>query len=205
MLEAACDLGFEQEAIAAVGIVGIVELNFLQGNVAVQFVVARDVNLPQAAGGVRAENAEAGFFDGGGIDRQRGVGVGIGGRPCGRNVNQAGLNIRVAQFFQVITELTDAGKRGEAPFGVAIVLLEVLANECFQELTLIVGQCSPLAKNLIERAAFVGEPDADGGDQIAVRDEVVLEGKEAEEQIAINVAGGHLEFPDRQRAECRSR
>jgi len=110
-------------------------------------------------------------------------------------VSQAGLDIGVAEVFQVVSELADAGERGEAAFGVIAVLLEVLADEGFEKLALVVGQRTPLAENFVEGAGFVGEPDADGGYKIVVRDKVVLEGEEAEEEVAIDVGGGHGEFP----------
>ena len=58
VLQPAGDLGLQQEPRAALGVVGVPVLDLLQRHLAVQLLVARDVDLAQPAPGVRPEDAE---------------------------------------------------------------------------------------------------------------------------------------------------
>ena len=50
MLESARDLGFDQEPLAADGVVGMLIEDLLECDFAVKFLVKRDENRPEAAG-----------------------------------------------------------------------------------------------------------------------------------------------------------
>ncbi len=60
MLEAAGDLGLLEKPGTAVGVVGVVVLDALEGDFTLQLLVERGEDLAEAAPGVRAEDAEPG-------------------------------------------------------------------------------------------------------------------------------------------------
>src|SRR5262245_30270215 len=59
MLQAASDLGFEQETHARFGIVGVPGLDLLERDLAFQFLIERDGYLTQSASRVRPQHREA--------------------------------------------------------------------------------------------------------------------------------------------------
>ena len=77
MLQPAGDLGLLHEAGPAVGVVGVSVADLLEGHLAVQLLVAGDVDGAQAAGPVQPQDAEPHAGGGGGAGRagMRGRGV----------------------------------------------------------------------------------------------------------------------------------
>ena len=59
MLQAAGDLRFQQEARTALGMVGVLLLDLLEGHLAVQLLVLGDKHLAEAAPGVGSQDSVA--------------------------------------------------------------------------------------------------------------------------------------------------
>jgi hypothetical protein len=59
MFQAAGDLGLEEEPSAALRIVGVLVLDFLQGDLSMQFGIFGNEHFTQTAFGVTPKNAEA--------------------------------------------------------------------------------------------------------------------------------------------------
>ena len=81
MLEPAGDLGLEQEPLAADRVVGVVVQDLLERDLAVELRVEGDEDRPQAAPGMRPEDAEPLAVAGGRADGVAGRAVGSGRRP----------------------------------------------------------------------------------------------------------------------------
>src|SRR5262249_25055362 len=107
VLERGGDLGLAEESEAAIGVVGAVVLKLLEGDLAVELLVASDVDLPERAAGVQAGGPGAvggrGRQGGAGAGGARGgdvgaVGVGAGGGVAGGCVlgHNSGLSRRWA-------------------------------------------------------------------------------------------------------------
>ena len=62
MLQPAGDLGFEQEAGATGGVVGVLLLDLLEGDLTVQLCIQRDRDQPEVAARMRPHDAIAGAF-----------------------------------------------------------------------------------------------------------------------------------------------
>src|SRR5262245_49028514 len=104
MLESAGDLGFEDEAGAAFGVVGAIEFDFLERDLAVQLLVLGHEDLTEAAFGMRSENAESRLADRGGVERKRGVWIFLAGLAINRDMQQARFHLRVTELFQVVAK-----------------------------------------------------------------------------------------------------
>ena len=62
VLQAARDLGFEQEARAVISQIGVLCLDLLEGDLAVQLLVVGDEDFAQPAAGVRPQDAKTASF-----------------------------------------------------------------------------------------------------------------------------------------------
>jgi len=121
MLELAGDLGFQQETRAALRLSGVPRLDFLEGDVTVEFLVAGHEHLAQAALGVRTQDAKtgegtggtAGDLGAGGTAGGLGAGgVGIELRPVRGDVQEAGLHIPIANLPQVLADRAEGADGG---------------------------------------------------------------------------------------------
>jgi hypothetical protein len=140
VLQAAGDLGFEEEAGSALGVVGVPVLDLLEGDLAAQLLVAGHEHLAQAPLGVRPQDQEAAGGRGGGVGAG-GVGV-VAGR--GRaDVDQAGLHVGVGDLAQVLAQRPDRAEGGQALLRVVAVLRQVALHAGFQP-GAVVGVEGPL-------------------------------------------------------------
>ena len=109
-------------------------LDLLEGDLAVQLLVAGDEDLTQAARGVEPEDAEPGPV---GVRAAARVGPGgpdvvlrwgVAGYP-----GEAGLEVGVVDRLQVGPGGAERAERGQAPLGVAAVHREVLLDQRLQQ------------------------------------------------------------------------
>ena len=78
---------------------------------------------------------------------------------------------------------------GQAPLGVAAVLLEVLADQGLEQGVGARRQGARSTQDLAQGPGLVGDPGVEGGEQGVAVDEVDLQGEEAEEQVAARPPG----------------
>ena len=122
------DLGLQQEAGAAVRVVGMAVEDLLQRHLAVQFRIEGHEDGPQAAPGMGPEDAEPLAVGGGRADGEAGGAVGVVVIEVGRRMRHADLaerriDVRVAQVGQAVADRPAGGDGGEALLHVAAVLL----------------------------------------------------------------------------------
>ena len=98
VLQAAGDLGLQQEAGPAVGVVGMPGLDLLQRHLAVEFLVAGHGDLSQPAFGMGAEDAEPRAGRGGTADRKGLRGPRIAWGMRGGDVDQRGLHVGIGKL-----------------------------------------------------------------------------------------------------------
>jgi hypothetical protein len=128
MLQPAGDLGLEQESLPAGGVVGVPLEDLLERHLAVQLAVQGHEDGPQAAPGVRAQEAEPLAVAGGRADGVAGgaVGVSVLGRSMpGVRMVERPVDLRVAELRQALACRLAGRQCGEALFHVAAVRLEV--------------------------------------------------------------------------------
>ena len=129
VLQPAGDLGLEQEPLAAGRVVGVLVEDLLQRHLAVQLGVERHEDGPQAAPGVGPQDAEP-LAVGGGRARRRSWRCGRSASPsCSAEPEPTWASVAVELGVPEPREALAGGAadadRGEAPLGVAAVLLEV--------------------------------------------------------------------------------
>ena len=159
MLQAAGDLGFEHESAAAVGIVGVLRLNFLEGDFAAGFSVFGDKHLAQPAAGVRPQDAESHARRRRLAHRlrQRRAEIlrrAIQRRSVASDVNQAGLDVGVGQTLQIVASRFDWADCREAALRVAAVLGKMLVDQGFEQLPLVFVESLLAEEDFAERRAF---------------------------------------------------
>ena len=154
MFQLARDLGFQQEAGAAGDVVGLLRQDLLERDLAVELAVERHADHPDTAPGVRPQGAEATAVGTrspetrspetrGPVGRRVGVALGAEcrfGRVADRRtvVDQAGgpvqrgLDVGIPQVPQAGHQCRRRGDRGQAPLGIAAVLLEMAPHQALQ-------------------------------------------------------------------------
>ena len=188
VLQPAVDLRLRDEAGAELGLVGLVGPDLLEGNLAAEFLVAGAVDASQPALAVETQDAEPrpGAAGGGHISRRRpGIGAGPGG-PRGRG-GEAGLKIGVAQPLQVVAHRSQRADGRQAGLGVAAVLLDVLGHQRLQQGAAGRVERPAVHQELGQGPGLVGDPGGEGTQEVVAPDEVVLQGQDAEEQVAPGV------------------
>ena len=158
VFEASGDLGLDQESGLAAGVVGVLGLDLLEGDLAVQLVVAGDEDDAQAPFGVVADLAVAAPARDvvGRLGGTRGVGVGlrIGGN-LGDRVEDFGV---VDPSSQLVGQTLDRADGGEAGGGVAVVLGDVAGDHRFEHGSIAGVEGLPLDEDLAQRAVFFEDP-----------------------------------------------
>ena len=190
VLQAADDLGLQQEAGPAEGVVGVVVEDLLQRHLSVQLAVHRHEDGAQAAPGVGPEDAEPLAVGGGRADGVvgRAVGVGIG---IGVEVGQGSLDRGIAQAA--------SDSRVERPAGMAARLFAASppwASRWIAAIASTAGRCADL--EVPQRDEVVGQrpgpvagPGLEGGDEPGLVDQAVLQRDEAEEEVSVGGEGFH--------------
>ena len=161
-------------------------LDLLEGHLAVQLLVAGDVDLAQAPLGVRPQDAEPAPRGGRGAEERRGrVGVGVVAARTGRaDVGQAGGQVGVAQVHEPAERGAHRAEVGQALLGVVAVELEVLADQAHEQGMAVGVEVALVEQDPVQGLRLVRDPGAEGGDERIAADEVVLKRQEAEQQVA---------------------
>ena len=144
----------------------------------------------QAALGVGAEDAEPQPVGGRGADRVAGgvVGVAIGTRP---DMEQRLLDLGVADGGERCAGGRCCGDGGEAPLGAAAVLFQVPGHQRLDDGPVVGVEMAHGDEVLGQRPALVERPGLEGPDEPGLVDQAVLQGEQSEEEIAIDIGGGH--------------
>ena len=193
MLQPAGDLGLEQEPLAADRVVGVVVEDLLQRHLAVQLAVEGDEDGAQAAPGVGPEDAEP---------------LAVGRWPCrrrswrcgrrrrrrsveaGADVGERGRRCRGRRAGQALAGGAAGGEGGQALLGVAAVLLEVRGDQGLDGGPLVGVEVAAGDQVVGQRPGLVAGPGLEGGDELGLVDQAVLQGEQAEEQVAVGGHGG---------------
>ncbi len=195
MLQSAGDLGLQEEAGAAVGVVGVVVEDLLQRDLAMQLGVECHEDGAEAAPGVGPEHAEPQAVGGGGADGVAGGAVvGIGPAVMGRGlrgaeVTEDGLDLGVVQSGQALAGGGPGGDGGQALLGVVAVLHEMTAHQGIDGGAVVGVQVAPAGQVLGQAPRPVESPRLEGSDQLRLVDQSHLEGDEAEEEMAVGGVG----------------
>jgi hypothetical protein len=212
VFQAAGNLGLQQEAAAAVRVVGPLPLDFLEGDLAVQFLVLGHEDLAQSPLGVGAEDLEtgvrrqgiarpiraAGFAqrserESGLAARHKGAGgAGVGVRPGGRNVGQAGLHVGVGDLAQILPDRPEGADRRQTFLDVVAVQFQVPPDHDVQEVPVLGPEPLVLDQDLPEWGGLLQDPGIQGGDELVAADEVHLQGQDAEEQVTVGGRAGRV-------------
>jgi hypothetical protein len=191
VLQAAGDLGLGQEAGAAVGVVGAVVEDLLEGHLAVQLLVAGDEEGAQAAAVVEAEDAVSLPVRGGGADGvgggELGVAVAVGAEG---EADERRVDLRVAEGGEAPPDRRPDSDGGQALLGVAAVLLEVLGGQRLDQAALLGVEMAEGLEVVVQGPGLVAGPGVEGGDELGLVDQADLEGQQAEEEVPVGV-GGH--------------
>ena len=109
--------------------------------------------------------------------------------PAGREAGggEAGLEIGVAEPLQVVAHRAQRADGRQAGLGVAAVLLEVLGDQGLQQRAAGVVERPAIDQELGQGPGLVGDPGGEGGQEVVAADEVVLQGQDAEEEVAPGV------------------
>ena len=192
VLQAAGDLGLDEEAGAAGRVVGVPVQDLFEGDLAVQFGVERNEDRPESALGMWPENAKPlslGGEAGGVASGAVGVILPIHGRGvAGGGIAERLVDIRVAQVCQVFTGGPAGRDGGEARCDIATVGLDVQLGQGLNIRPLCGVEIAQSDQVVGERPRLVTGPRVKGGDELRRLDQAVLEGEESEEKV---VFGGH--------------
>ena len=181
MLEAAGDLGLDQETGAADRVVGVVFKDLLEGDLAVEFLVQSDEHLAQPAARVRPEHADAQAVGGGAIG-SRAVGIGVGQGGTGGNRTEGGVDVRVGHAREPCARRGPHGHRCKAPLGVAPMLFEVTPDKGLDRASVVGVEIAAGLEMFAEAPALVAGPRLERGDELDLVDQAVLECEEPEKE-----------------------
>ena len=104
-------------------------------------------------------------------------------------IEEAGLEVEVGEFLEVVADRGTDGQDGQAALGIEAVLLEVLLDQDLEHGVPGRVERSAVEQDLAHRLGLVGDPGVEGGQEGLAVDEVVLECQQAEQQ-ALGRGGG---------------
>ena len=99
--------------------------------------------------------------------------------------------VGVAERGEALAGGAAGGDGGEAPLGVAAVLLQVQADHRLDAGALLGVEVAAGGEVVGQGPGLVAGPGLEGGDELALVDQAVLQGEQAEEQVAVGGDGGH--------------
>jgi hypothetical protein len=173
-------------------VVGVAVLNLLERHFAAQLLVVGHKHFAQAAAGVRTQDAEpqaagSGRAHAGGAGGKRVVVVPDGGRDVG----QAGLQVGVDDLLQLVADRGQRADGGQALLGIVVVPGQVPRDQGGQQLVLLGRERLVVEQDLADGPRLIEHPVIEGAEQLAAVDEVVLQGQDAEQQVAVAGSVGH--------------
>src|SRR5262249_40052976 len=154
---------------------------------AMQLLVQGHEDSSQATFGVGAEDAEPLALAGGGADAVGGGALGVAvrlGRVRGE-LRQGAAEVRVADPGEALLGGATGGEGGQALLEVAAVLLEVEGGQGLEGGPLGVVEVTAADQEIGKQSILGAAPGLEGGDELALIDQPVLQGEQAEEQIAL--------------------
>ena len=136
------------------------------------------------------EDPEALAVAGGGPDgvAGRAVGVALGARG---DLGEGVFDVGVADSGERLARRASGGDRGEAQLHVPAVLLEVAYHEGLDGRAVVGIEVAATGEVVGQGAGLVQGPGLEGGHELDLVDQAVLQGEQAEEQVAIGGEGGH--------------
>ncbi len=202
VLQSAGDLGLGDEPLAADRVVGVLLEDLLQRHLAVQLAVERHEHLAKPAARVRPEQAEPLAIAGRPADRQSAgaVGVviivGLGGVAVlgPSDPGERGLDLGLAQLRQAGAGRAVGRDCGQAVLHVA-VLLEVQRDDRFEAGAGVGVEVTPGDELVGQAPGLVAGPGLEGGDELDLVDQAVLEREQSEQEMAVSSGGGHDRSP----------
>ncbi len=207
MLQPAGDLGLPQEPSPADGVVGVVGLDLLEGDLAVQLRVQRHEDRADPAPGMMPDELEPAPVRRRLAQGEAGV-AGIVGAERGTDADRQGAHIRRIGIAD--RPESYGGRVLPAALGLAAALLEVTPDEAVEHRPIIRAQGAAIHQDLAHRPRPLLRPALEAGDQIGLLDQAVLKREDAEEQVAFGFDfGDHGQAPwwartGRRRVEGRS-
>ena len=180
---------------AAGRVVGVLVEDLLERHLAVQLGVERHEDGAQAAPGVRPQDAEPLAVAGGRADGVAGGAVGVAVRARSSRSRRRGRACASMSGSPSRARLS----RVERPAGTAARLFST-SPPCF--LRWRAASASTAARSSASRSprptrwsarlrALSQRPGLEGGDELALVDQAVLQGEQAEEEVAVGGDGGH--------------
>ena len=99
------------------------------------------------------------------------------------DVAERGLDVGVAEPGQALAGGAAGRDGGQALLGVAAVLLQVQGDQGLEHGTLLGVEVAAGDEVVGQRPGLVAGPGLEGGDELDLVDQAVLEGEQAEEQV----------------------
>ena len=198
VLQSAGDLGLDQEPLPAGGVVGMVVEDLLERHLAMQLGIQGDEDRAQPAAGVRPQHAEPLAVAGGRADRVTGGAVDVLRTALGRaraELGDGGADVGIAELGEALTGGAAGGDGGETPFHVAAVLLDVASHQGIDGGSVVGIEVAATDEVVGEGAGLVERPGLEGGHELDLVDQPVLECEQSEQQVAVGGDAGHGDAP----------
>ena len=192
VLQAAGDLGLEQEPRPARRFVGVVVEDLLERHLAVKLGVDGDEDGAQAAPGVGPQDAEPLAVGSGRAHGVAGGAVGIAvaiGRG-GIESRQGGVDDGVTDPRQVLAGGAAGGDRRQAPLGVAAMRLQVQRDHRLDDGAAVGVQLAVDDQVVGQGPGPVAGPGLEGGEKGALVDQPVPKRERSENEMAV-CGGSH--------------
>jgi hypothetical protein len=192
VLQPAGDLGLEEEPLAADGVVGVLVEDLFEGDLTFQLGVQRHEDGAQPAPGVGSEDAEPLAVAGGRSDGVAGRAIGAVVLGRGRDdMGQGAAEVGVADPGQALAGRATRRDRGETPLHFASVLLDVAGHEGVDRQSVVGIEVAAVDEVVGQVADLVQGPGLEGGHELDLVDQPVLEGERAKQEVAVGGDGGH--------------
>ena len=181
MFELAGDLGFHEKPRTAVGIMGVVLLNLLECDFAIQFGIPRDKHFTQAALGMWSERKipRPGLPMSGRKEIVAGN-FSVRCRLAQIQARQAVLQIGVFDLLEYIHRRCYGGNRLETLFRIAAMLFHVPGDQGQKQIPIGGRQKPFLDENVFQKAGLLQNPGLHALDQLVAGEKIHLEGEHAE-------------------------
>jgi hypothetical protein len=99
-------------------------------------------------------------------------------------MSEGDLNVGVADAGQALARGAARVDGRQTSFRVAVMLLEVPCDQSLNGKSVLAVEVATGYEEIGHRSGFVAGPSLEGGDELALVDQAILQGEEAEKQIA---------------------
>ena len=189
MLQSAGHFGLTDEALPLRIVPQMTRLDFLERDLAMQFLIKREKDLADPTLRVRTQHAEPG---------RTGLGPATGGAGliiCFRHIpgqppyRETFGNVHVMHPMPIERPVAESIERCQTGRGVIVMPPHMLIDERFQQLTTRRGQVATFDQDLSERLVLLRRPVPQRLNQRISADEIHLQRHNAKQQVAIRTAG----------------